>query len=69
LPNKIVSEISSERRIFTAIIHVPGDQPTIQAGISAAGPGDTVLVDPGTYNEKIIINKALTLAASGTPSA
>ncbi|MGE4485389.1 MAG: hypothetical protein AB7C97_09810 [Oscillospiraceae bacterium] len=52
-----------------AIIHVPGDQPTIQAGISAASPGDTVLVDPGTYNEKIIINKALTLAASGTPSA
>lgn len=32
-----------------ATIHVPGDQPTIQAGVDAAAAGDTVLLDPGLY--------------------
>ncbi len=45
-----------------ATIHVPGDQPTIQAGIDQASNWDTVLVDPGTYVETIdFLGKAIAL--------
>jgi len=45
-------------------IHIPGDQPTIQAGIDVATDGDTVLVDPGIYFENINFNgKGITVAS------
>jgi hypothetical protein len=59
-------------RLCAATINVPGDQPTIQAGIDAAVSGaDEVVVAPGTYNEAGIDlkGKAITVrSASGDPT-
>jgi len=53
-------------------IRVPANQPTIQAGIDAASPGDTVLVSPGVFvenldfkNKKLVVG-SLFLASGDT---
>jgi len=40
------------------IINVPGEEPTIQAGIDAAGPGDEVVIACDTYYEHDIVLKS-----------
>jgi len=57
-----------------AVIHIPSDQPTIQAGIDAAVEGDTVLVADGTWdgpgNREIdFLGKAIIVSSENGPSA
>jgi parallel beta-helix repeat protein len=55
---------------FGATIHVPGDQPTIQAAIDAAVNGDVVVVYDGTYLENInFLGKAITVHSENGPEA
>ncbi|HET9791867.1 MAG TPA: choice-of-anchor D domain-containing protein, partial [Candidatus Angelobacter sp.] len=55
--------------VAAVTIHVPADQPTIQAAINAAGNGDTVLVSNGIYKENINFNgKAITVSSVNGPA-
>ena len=46
-------------------LRVPAEYTTIQAGINAATPGDTVLVAAGTYAERIILKAGVTIRSTG----
>ncbi len=57
-----------------ATIHVPGDQPTIQAGINATVDGDTVVVANGTYvgegnRDLDFLGKAITVRSANGPNS
>jgi parallel beta-helix repeat protein len=43
----------------------PGNHTTIQEGINASDPGDTVFVYGGTYYESVVINKWISLVGEG----
>jgi PKD repeat protein len=48
--------------------YVPDDYSTIQAAVDAASAGDTIIVREGTYYEKVVVDKSLTIkSSSGSP--
>lgn len=53
IPLLIFSFLFKQIEVFSNIINVPSDLPTIQEALNAANTGDTVLVQPGVYNESI----------------
>lgn len=48
-----------------AIVHVPEDQPTIQAAIDASSDNGLVVVHQGTYNESVILHRRVKLQGVG----
>ncbi|MBN1211949.1 MAG: right-handed parallel beta-helix repeat-containing protein [candidate division Zixibacteria bacterium] len=59
---------------IATVIHVPVDQPTIQAGINAASEGDTVLVDKDEYKGEgnrdiVFLGKAITVRSEFGPDS
>lgn len=64
----LIVTLSAAPFLRASTIHVPQDQPTIQAGINAATTGDTVLVAPGKYVENInFLGKAITVTSASGP--
>jgi hypothetical protein len=60
--------VGAARQAEAATVRVPADAITIQQGIDAAAPGDTVLVAPGTYFENITFRgKAITVESELGP--
>jgi len=51
-----------------ATIHVPGDQPTIQAAVDTASSGDTILVADGTWGGTEIEDLEVTIRSGNGPA-
>jgi uncharacterized repeat protein (TIGR02543 family) len=67
-PSMFMIRLSATVKADPGTLTVPEEYPTITAAIVAASPGDTILVGPGTYNEEVVIDKAVNVLGSGAGS-
>ncbi len=54
--------------LHAATITVPGNYRKIQDAVDKASPGDTILVNEGSYNENVTISKPLSVKSSKGPA-
>jgi hypothetical protein len=70
LPFVVGAVVTSHALADTFVVSPGGKFPTIQAGVDAAGPDDTVLVKAGTYFEAVVVpvgNDGLVIKGVGKP--
>src|SRR3972149_1143518 len=60
--------IFAESASAGSVIVVPDDYSTIQAAIDNANDGDSILVKPGIYFERLKISKSINVIGSGASS-
>jgi parallel beta-helix repeat protein len=58
----IISAVKVNVAALNRVIKVPEDYPSIQEAINKANVGDTIQVASGTYYERIVVNKSLTIS-------
>jgi parallel beta-helix repeat protein len=61
----LAAEASGKNQAPAAVLIVPGQFATIHAAISAAKSGDTVLVAPGTYHERLKLKPDVIVKSEG----
>ena len=61
----LLTLLASTPAYAASTIVVPRDYPTIQAAVDAAAPGDTIMVESGTYTEEVVIGKDVNLRGAG----
>ncbi len=62
------THICSQQSRFIGQRIVPDEYPTIQSALDAAEVNDQIIVNPGIYKEKIIIDKVVDLIGVGWPT-
>lgn len=62
----VLAAVALARPALGVNIRVPQDHSSIQAAVDAATAGDTVVVGPGTYRERIRLKSGITVRSEGT---